>query len=242
MVIKPQQTSVQQPLTDEYVTSVNFFDADIAAIDNEKLEADKLFNELHGIFSNTINGQYVQTRSVRDIAEFARTLVQARTLCIDAVTKKHSIKKNIADMVTKQKNAESEIDASVENVKLMLKVLKQDGAENYGLKTYKDIKKPPQKGKKPDDLEQLDRIVQQKINSSEIKLSKNDKLISLANHVEIRYHRKKRCFVPVDTRNNSIIQNFPEERLPNATISRFSNTHAYTNTGEVYALYSDKGA
>ena len=59
-----------------------------------------------------------------------------------------------------------------------------------------------------------------KIKSGEIVLGKNDKLVGTNDYIVTRFDPSSNKMVAVDSRNGKVIEDFPENRLPESKISR----------------------
>lgn len=211
-IIKAASPKTRSKLDSQQVEDLNLFHEDLVSLDKELAVADDLYNEIHGLYNNLTGGDYVP-RNIRDIAELARTVVNARQYYLQVEEKRINLKKTISDINFKQNGGD---DATVDELanntaRAIVSLVKQDLVEgNSIIKKKQSNKLAPSK----DDIDKLEEIVEAKISNGEIPMSRNDMLVGTNDHAVIRYDKKSGQFVAVDNRTGSIIPDFPEDRLP----------------------------
>lgn len=241
-------TIKRQALTDDKVDDINFFTEDIVEMDNQLNESKKLYNEIHDLFAQTTGGEYVPTRSLRDIAEITKSLISARTLCADIVNKRTAIKKIVADNLSKKKGNTTENDIVNETAR---KIVESVNAQTISkavsnmkvLPTGEVISKPSVDQTKSSTSKEealLERSINDALNSGKIVMTKNDKLISVSGHVETQYDDINKKFIAVDSRTGDIIPDFPEERLPNSKVAFIENGKAKLTSGETVKVFGEE--
>ena len=124
---KPQLSPQKgrKPFTDEDASDINFFKEDVEAMDRQCEESEKLYTEIHDLFASTSGGDYVPQRNLRDISELTKSLTATRSLCIQAVTSRVSIKKTISDIVAKRKGE------LIENTDIQILVFSMQELDNF---------------------------------------------------------------------------------------------------------------
>jgi hypothetical protein len=233
MPANPKDKKIKIRLSNEKVRDITFFEEDISELSKQLVSAEDLYKDLYGVYSAFSGGKYSNIKSPRDIAELAKALVSMRSLCVDTAFKRHQVRKNLADIVHRSdggdvgdaeliKNAARSIIEEVRNYGGTKPLLKQIEAES---RIVSD-----------EAMNALDSKIEEYIDSGDIKLSTNDKLIGLSTHIEFKFDKKKDSFVAVDNRYGSVISNFPEERLPNTKISKITRHEAITDAGDSYEI------
>jgi hypothetical protein len=225
-------------LSEEKVRDITFFETDLVEMSKQLNSAEKLYNNLYEVYSNLTGGKYVSMKSPRDIAEIAKALVQMRSLCSDTAFKRHQIRKNLSDIVYKNnpQSQSMEEDFIKDTARTILNEVRTymdnvNGGNRTNIENGRNV---------PEDIkEQLNFKVDHYIKNGDIKLSKNDRLIGISNHVEFQYDKGKDSFIAIDERNGEIIDNFPQERLPKSNISRVLDSEVITNSGDSYKIFGE---
>ena len=105
-------------------------------------------------------------------------------------------------------------------------------------KEYKENDKRTAEGKKQNKEEMLlEKTLEDRINSGEIVLGKNDKLVGVNEYIVTRYDTSSNKMVAVDSRNGKVIEDFPENRLPKSKISRKNDESVTLFDGSEIKLY-----
>ena len=227
-------------MTEEQVMDINFFKEDIDEMDKQYNETKNLYDEIHSLFEGTCGGDYVPTRNLRDIAELTKSLTTTRSLCVDIVNKRHSMKKNIVDIVSKRKGNDSENDVVAETARRIVECVNSQAIANAVNNTVKlsdgtDYVKPivnQEVTTTKDDSDKLDKIISEAIDDGSIVMTKNDRFIAVADHVVPRFDKDNNKIVAVDQRTGQIVEGFPEERLPKAEISSIDTSFVRLKNGE----------
>lgn len=221
-------------LTEEKITNISFFEEDVTNLEDQFNKSEKLYDEIHLVFDTVtkgIGGDYVQIKSVRDVAEIAKTLVTARSLCADILTKKHSVKKSISDTLSKRKGVDSDEDIINATARRIVSCI----AENKQMEKINSdttVKTSSKQNVSPSDKLRLDTIVKQQMKTGNIKMTNNDKLVNVSKYVDYKYNNKLNEIVAIDTRNGKMIKNFPKERLPSEKIDKIDHDKVMLNNGK----------
>jgi len=241
-----KQPVERENLTSEAVTDLNFFKEDLDALDHEVASSEDLYNEVHQLYSQLTGGPYVPTRNIRDIAEVAKTLVSARTSKIDVINKRIALKKTINDLNYRNnggidENGEEAVQMQARKIVEIIRQEQLEARKNGGnnfTNPQQSFDKRTQAGKQRAlEEKELERTINEKLNSGEIKMGKNDHLVGTNDYVVSRYDRSTNTFVAVDSRNGKVIEDFPKERLPSGKITRVSNNEATMLDGSTVKLF-----
>jgi hypothetical protein len=226
-------------LSNEKVKDITFFEEDLNEMTNQLTSAEDLYKNLYSVYTNLTGGKYINIKSPRDIAEIAKALVQMRSLCSDTAFKRHQIRKNLSDIVHKEEPSGefAEEDFIKNTARTILNEVR--GYMGGSREMYNMRQLDNQKFISDDVKTELDLKVNQYIENGDIKLSENDKLIGLSSHIEFKYDKLREGFVALDSRNGSVIDNFPKERLPQSSITRIINSEVITNTGDTYKILEE---
>jgi hypothetical protein len=223
-------------LSEPIIKDITFFEEDLTELSNQLTSAEALYRNLYGQYENLTGGKYITMKSPRDIAEFAKALVQIRSLCTDTAFKRHQIRKNVSDITHRNSPDETSDDLIKEAARTIISEVRGyiDNPQNR-------VKPAPgsPRSLSEGDRDALDSKVQEYIDTGDISLSTNDKLIGLADHVKFKYDKAHEEFVAVDGRTDAPISGFPAERLPTNKISRITRHEAIANTGVTYELYGE---
>jgi hypothetical protein len=237
MIAKPKDKNKNKiSLSNEKVRDITFFEEDISELSKQLTSAEGLYTDLYGVYNSLTGGKYSNVRSPRDIAEIAKALVSMRSLCVDTAFKRHQVRKNLADIVYRTdggdtsdadliKNTARNIITEVRNYVGGKPLMKQIEGESRLISD--EVR------------DELDSKVEKYINNGEIKLSTNDKLIGVSDHVEFKFDKHKNSYVAFDNRSGRAIPNFPEERLPDKKISKFNHNEVITQGGDSYEIIGD---
>ena len=243
---KSQVTTEREDLTSDAVTNLNFFKEDLIALDKEITNSEDLYNEIHQLYSQLTGGPYVPTRNIRDVAELAKTLVTARSGKIDVINKRVALKKTINDLNYRNNGGvdESGEEAVQMQARKIVEIIRQEQLEarktggNSFTNPQQVFDKRTQAGKQRAlEEKELERTINEKLNSGEIKMGKNDHLVGTNDYVVSRYDRSTNTFVAVDSRNGKVIEDFPKERLPSGKITRINNNEATMLDGTTVKLF-----
>ena len=230
----------KRTLTEEEVSSIKFFEEDLDALDNEVEEADKLYGEIHGLYSSLTGGEYVPSKNLRDIAEIAKTMVSARSYHSDAVNKKIQLKKLIVDINFRNnggidENSQEAIQATARQIVALVR------QEHHGLPSQKPVTdKRTAEGKKRSKEEmELEKTIESRLGSGQIVMGANDKLVGTNEYIVTRYDRDNEKFVAVDSRDGTIIENFPADRLPKSKINKDNGDTVTLMSGDEIKAYDN---
>lgn len=227
-IVKPTQQvdEKRKKLTDEDIEDTNFFLEDLQALDEEIKIADDVYNEIHGLYANLTGGEYVPTRNLRDIAELAKNMISARSYHADAVNKRIALKKTIVDLKFRANGGidENSSEMITNYARQIVSTVRQEAMNDSSFskpKDYRSVDKRTSEGKKQNKEELLlEKALEEKIKSGEIVLGKNDKLVGTNDYIVTRFDPSSNKMVAVDSRNGKVIEDFPENRLPESKISR----------------------
>ena len=224
----------REELKEETVSNINFFQEDLVALDEEVEEADKLYDEIHSLYTNLTGGEYVPNKNLRDIAEIAKTMVSTRSYHADAINKRIALKKLIVDVNYRNnggldENGNEAIQATARQIVAMVK------QETLGKpSTVKPKQKQSQK-----EVDLLEKNIKSKLDSGELVMGVNDNLVGTSEYVVSRYDKDKEKFVAVDSRNGEVIENFPEDRLPSGKINKVSDDSVTLFNGDEIKVYNN---
>jgi hypothetical protein len=235
-----QQKVVKRNMTEEEVMDINFFKEDIDEMNKQYDETKQLYGEIHDIFAGTCGGDYVPSRNLRDMAELTKSLTTTRSLCVDIVNKRHAMKKNIVDIVSRRKGNDTENDVVAETARRIVECVNAQAVANAVNNTIKlsdgtDYVKPivnQECNTSDDDSDKLERAISDAIDSGSIVMTKNDRFIAVADHVVPRFDKDANKIVAVDQRNGQVIPDFPEERLPRSEVSSVDSSFVRLKNGE----------
>lgn len=205
----------RETLTVDTVENINFFKEDLECLDNEVVEADKIYGEIHKLWDNLTGNDYLP-RNIKDVAELAKTMVSARTYKAQAINNRISLKKTIADM-NYRNNGGGELEGAEQanaTARQIINLIRQEGSGISAPQKPIADKRTSEGKKRAQEEELLAKTIEERINSGDIKLGKNDKLVGTNEHVVIRYDTSIEDFVGVDNRTGKIIKDFPKDRLP----------------------------
>jgi hypothetical protein len=231
-----EQNKIKINLSNDKIRDITFFEEDISELSKQLASAEGLYNNFYAnVYNPLTGGKYSNIRSTRDVAEIAKALVSLRSICVDTAFKRHQVRKNLSDIV--HRSGGGEIDNN-ELIKEAARTIINEVRHSV------DSREPKQIEEKNDHItdeiqNELDSRVNEYINNGDIKLSTNDKLIKYADHIDFEYDKDKDKFVAIDSRSGKTISNFPEERLPEKSISRFMKHEVITKTGDTYKIIGD---
>jgi hypothetical protein len=236
MPANPKDKKIKIKLSNEKVRDITFFEEDISELSKQLTNAEGLYTDLYGVYNSLSGGRYASIKSPRDIAEIAKALVSMRSLCVDTAFKRHQVRKNLADIVYRSdggdigdtdliRNTARSIIDEVRNYSGTPQVLKQIEGESRIVSE--------------ETLDALDSKVEEYLDSGDIKLSTNDKLIGIADHVEFKFDKRKDSYVAFDNRSGKSIPDFPAERLPDKKMSKFKRNEVVTPSGDTYEIIGD---
>ena len=228
-------------LTSDQVENLNFFKEDLESLDKEVEEAGALYDKFSNLYNQIVGQEYI-TRSVRDVAELSKSMVSARSYRAQAINNRIALKKTIADLNFRSKGGiDTEgSEASLMAARQVINLVRKEIGEPIGnTMAPKTIDKRTNEGKKRAEEEsKLEDVLNKKISSGEISMSKNDNLVGTNDHVVIRYDKNTESFVGVDNRTGDIIPNFPKSRLPDAeSLSKVNRNSAVLESGEEIKLF-----
>lgn len=248
---KPQLSPQKgrKPFTDEDASDINFFKEDVEAMDRQCEESEKLYTEIHDLFASTSGGDYVPQRNLRDISELTKSLTATRSLCIQAVTSRVSIKKTISDIVAKRKGVDSETDAAAETARRIVEAINANtvaAAVSKAIETSDGGKYVPPAVNQRDtstesDKAKLDNALERALKRGDITMTKNDKAIAISKFVVPKYDQKSKKVVAVDSRSGKIVKDYPTERLPGGNVSSVESDKVRLDSGITVGFYGETG-
>lgn len=229
----------RETLTADTVENINFFKEDLECLDNEVVEADKIYGEIHKLWDNLTGNEYLP-RNIKDVAELAKTMVSARTYKAQAINNRISLKKTIADM-NYRNNGGGELEGAEQanaTARQIINLIRQEGSGISATQKSIADKRTSEGKKRAQEEELLAKTIEERINSGDIKLGKNDKLVGTNEHVVIRYDASIEDFVGVDNRTGKIIKDFPKDRLPDTKeLSKVGKDVAVMQDGNEIKLF-----
>lgn len=225
-------------LVEDDVHDIGFFNSDIDEYNEQLVKAEHLYSEMHGLYEGLTGGDYLPTKSIRDIAEIGKTLVSARSLCSDIAHKRHQAKKNVSDIVAKRKGDDGEAGGEIrETARQLVSVIHQEMAGMMKQKVpVSKAKREILDAKRDTEIRELDGQIDKLISSGAIKLNAYDKLLDYDGHIRVEYDMGAKKFVAVDDRDGAVIPGYPKHDLPDVKIARSSKTDVFTSTGETYPI------
>lgn len=232
----------RKPLDTEEVNDLNFFLEDLRALDENVNRADDLYNKIYGLYNNLTGGEYVPTRNIRDIAELVKSLVSARSNYSDAVQKRINLKKLLNDIEFRKSGGIDELggDMVTQTARQIVSIVRQQAIEDNksGVQQPKLTDKRTIAGKKRAmEIDALEARLSKSIESGEISMSKNDELVGTNEYVVTRFDPQREEFVAVDSRDGSIIKDFPKDRLPSQSVANIRNGIATLNDGSEIPVF-----
>lgn len=235
---KKEVIAKRPTLTSEDVENINFFKEDLESLDNEVVEADKIYGEIHKLWDN-LTGQEYLPRNIKDVAELAKTMVSARTYKAQTINNRISLKKTIADM-NYRNNGGGELEGAEQanaTARQIINLIRQEGANITQPKPVVD-KRTAEGKKRAQEEEILAKTIEERLKTGEIKLGKNDKLVGTNEHIVVRYDNSKEEFVGVDNRTGKVIPDFPKDRLPDPkNLNKVNNSAAIMNDGSEIKMF-----
>jgi hypothetical protein len=226
---------IKEPLSNEKVKDITFFEEDIAELNNQLRTDEGLYKDFFGIYKELTGGKYSNLKSVRDIAEVAKALVQLRSLCSDTTYKRHLVRKNLSDIVFRSSGGDVTADEIIkETARTIISEVR-----NYSSKEDISYSRKDEKIISDEERMKLNSTVRKYIDSGDISLSTNDKLIGVSDFIEFKFDKKRDDFVAVDNRNGSEIVDFPRDRLPEKKLSRQTRDEVVTSSGDRYDVVGD---
>ncbi len=235
-IIKKKRT-----LTEDEVSSIHFFEEDLTALDEEIERSDKLYDEIHSLYANLTSGEYVPNKNLRDIAEMGKNMVSARSYHSDTLNKRIQLKKLIADLNFRNnggvdENSQEAIQATARQI---VALVRQDPSLAHK-QSNRQIDKRTVEGKnRIKEESELDKTIEKRMNSGQLVMGMNDKLVGTNEYVVIRYNKNTKEFIAVDSRNGSIIENFPKDRLPKDKINKFGSDSVTLMSGDEIKAYDN---
>jgi hypothetical protein len=226
---------IKTTLTDAKVRDITFFEEDISELTNQLTMNEALYKDFYGVYKDLTGGRYTNIKSPRDIAEIAKALVQLRSLCSDTTFKRHQVRKNLSDIVYRSGDEIADKENLIkETARIIINEVRNNDYESRLKESNKLSQTVNDEVKK-----KLDDKVKKFISNGDIKLSTNDKLIGVNDHIQYKYDKKHDNFIAVDERNGRIITNFPKERLPDTKIVRINKDKIITTSGDSYEIYGE---
>lgn len=237
-----QKTSVskRETLTAETVEDINFFKEDLESLDNEIVEADNIYNEVHKLWDN-LTGQEYLPRNIKDVAEVAKTMVSARTYKAQTINNRIALKKTIADMNYRNSGGGDLEGAEQANAtaRQIINLIRQENGLTDVVKPQTTDKRTSEGKKRAQEEDMLAKTIEERLSSGDIVLGKNDKLVGTNEHVVIRYDNESESFVGVDNRTGKIIKDFPKDRLPDSkNLNKVNKEVAIMNDGNEIKLFN----
>lgn len=222
-------------LSDEQVADINFFHEDLVALDDEVEKSDELYGEIHKLYSDLTGGEYIPNKNLRDIAELAKSMISTRSYHADVLNKRIALKKLIADVNYRNNGGidEAGSEAIQATARQIVSMVRQEAIGGNDT-----VKKVPKKVKEQE-TNKLEETIKQHLENGSIVMGKNDKLVGTNDYVVTRYDKKNEKFVAVDSRDGSIIPDFPEERLPSGKINKSSSESVTLMNGDEIKLYEE---
>ena len=237
-----QKTSVskRETLTAETVEDINFFKEDLESLDNEIVEADNIYNEVHKLWDN-LTGQEYLPRNIKDVAEVAKTMVSARTYKAQTINNRIALKKTIADM-NYRNNGGGDLEGAEQanaTARQIINLIRQENGLTETIKPQTTDKRTAEGKKRAQEEDMLAKTIEERLSSGDIVLGKNDKLVGTNEHVVIRYDNESESFVGVDNRTGKIIKDFPKDRLPDSkNLNKVNKEVAIMNDGNEIKLFN----
>lgn len=237
-----QKTSVskRETLTAETVEDINFFKEDLESLDNEIVEADNIYNEVHKLWDN-LTGQEYLPRNIKDVAEVAKTMVSARTYKAQTINNRIALKKTIADM-NYRNNGGGDLEGAEQanaTARQIINLIRQENGLTDVVKPQTTDKRTSEGKKRAQEEDMLAKTIEERLSSGDIVLGKNDKLVGTNEHVVIRYDNESESFVGVDNRTGKIIKDFPKDRLPDSkNLNKVNKEVAIMNDGNEIKLFN----
>ena len=230
----------KRSLTEEEVSSIHFFEEDLEALDDEVKLSDNLYNEIHSLYSNLTGGEYVPNRNLRDIAEIGKNMVSARSYHSDTLNKRIQLKKLIADLNFRNnggidENSQEAIQATARQIVALVR------QEHHGLPQQKPVtdKRTAEGKKRSKEEAELEKTIESRLDSGQIVMGANDKLVGTNEYIVTRYDKENERFVAVDSRDGTIIENFPTDRLPKSKINKINGDTVTLMSGDEIKAYDN---
>jgi hypothetical protein len=216
------------------VIEVKHFDSDITAFDDQIVKTEQLYDEVHNLYNELTGGQNssVGLRSMGAASEMAKTLSSVRSTAIDAVAKRFTAKRQIADMVLKKTQNEQSSENMESFAREMLGAIRSQ-TPNI---TVQANGKASSNELTQEEREILDRRIEEEMSKDRIAFSANDRVMKDSfRGVEICYNKKKRHFVAM-TKSGDTIDDFPQSRIGDKTITREEDGYAIASGGTRYRM------
>lgn len=203
-------------MTDEYITSYEFFKDDIQRFDDQIKLNDDLYNEIHSLFKKVNGGGGAVGRPIapiRDVAELAKSLSSIRGTSIEANNKKISAKRIVADLsmkkILKGQNTEDTENAVKEVMRELNRQL-NDGKP-------RDLKKGLLGADTPlNDEQLLEERIRKETESGSMKINGNERAMKYDfKGVDYAYDQESGRVVATTKNTGEVIPDYPKDRLPN---------------------------
>lgn len=205
------------------VLSTSFFEEDFQAFNNQLDKNEELYEEVHDLYAQATGGEGATFKMMRDVSEVSKTLASIRATSIEAVNKRFQMKRSVADLEQKKKQNEKEDSNAAEIARAAIMAIRSDLALSKPITTSA---KSNAMGK-----DKLKERINSELNNN-IKLSDNDKAMKYAyKGVEVVYNKQKNKYMAI-AKGGELIENYPQDRIPDTKIVKEENGFVITNGGK----------
>ena len=208
-----------------------FFSQDIEEFNSHIEKNETLYNKINTKLDSisSMSGLKTNMKSFginSEICELGNTLSRIRTSSIDATHKRMQAKKAVADIQLKAKDQQIAQSKNNELAREALSLIQssQDQRNNLSL----SVKLPNNQ-----DQKQLREEIDKKLSSGEISLTKNDRAMKHDfNGIDYALASDRSTIIVKDS-NGGIIEDYPNERIPNMNVVKIENGNATMSNGAV---------
>ena len=220
-------------INNDAVQVVEFYQDQIDALERCSAQTEDLYDDLYKIFKDRTSGDYQP--HLKDLSALATTLVSTRVACADIVQKEIQAKKILTDIAYRSGGGGAKDDAEIaqQTARELMRML------NNEYRDKKNSKSAPKELPTPHDESKVEEVLEERVKSGRIKMSRNDNLVGTNDYIVTRYDPKSEGFVAVDSRDGSIIDNFPKDRLPAGKVTKVNKNDVSMEDGSTVPVYDN---
>lgn len=216
---------------------LNYFDDTLNIFYDNLKKNEELYNEIHDNYKNNSPTGF-SLGAGRNTVELAKVLSSIRSTAIQGATALFNAKKSIAEIELKKRSQDMESEKNNDSKEFIREAIEELNRSNYSrIENNKEYN--INKGK-----ELLDNVINEKINSGEIKMSKNDLAMKydFNNNTEVVFDENTNSPKVVKKGTNNIINDYPIERAQLEPVVRVDveSKKAYCKDGRILKIVKCK--